>query len=459
MPIHTTARHTPRSRRAVVAGHVATLIASLATAACAITTLAAQPEDLAPAAAPVAPPAPASAPASRAECTTPAAANSTPANSTPTNSTPATTTDLDHSRDLSAALEPIRANVDVPALAAVLIQGDQIVLHAATGLRTRGSDTPITIRDRFHIGSCGKAITATLCATLVDEGLLSWDTTLADAFPEAFAPDINPPADAAWRAVTLRQLLTNRSGAPADLDADGLWTRLFEFKGEPTAARRTLLTGVLARPPVHAPGTTFLYSNAGFAIAGHMAETRAGKPFEALVAERVFAPLAITTAGFGAPGSLATIDQPRGHMAFGMAMVPGPRADNPPAVAPAGTMHMTLPDWARFASLHLRAARGALCGSDIISSDAATAMHTPPAKPEPEYAMGWGIASRPWAKGRVLTHAGSNTMWYAVVWLAPERDIAILAATNQGGPKGERATDQAVAALLAEFEEMNAAKP
>lgn len=447
MPIHSTAHATARRRHALVAGHVATLMASLATAACALTTLA----ERAPVAAPVAPPTsvPTPAPASPAQCTT-ATPDATP------------TADLDHSRDLSAALEPIRANVDVPALAAVLIQGDQIVLHAAAGVRTRGSDTPITILDRFHIGSCGKAITATLCATLVDEGLLAWDTTLADVFPEAFAPDITPPANAAWRAVTLRQLLTNRSGAPADLDADGLWTRLVEFKGEPTAARRALLTGVLARPPVHAPGTTFVYSNAGFALAGHIAETLAKEPFETLVAKRVFAPLSITTGGFGAPGSLAAIDQPRGHLPFGMAMVPGPHADNPPAVAPAGTMHMSLPDWARFASLHLRAARGSLCGSDIISSDAAAAMHTPPATPpkdQPEYAMGWGIASRPWANGRVLTHAGSNTMWYAVVWIAPERDIAILAATNQGGAKGERATDQAVAALLAEFESTNPASP
>jgi hypothetical protein len=62
--------------------------------------------------------------------------------------------------------------------------------------------------------------------------------------------------------------------------------------------------------------------------------------------------------------------------------------------------------------------------------------------------MGWLVTERPWGGGRVLTHAGSNTMNYAVAWLAPRRDFAVLAATNLGGNKAASACDEAAAALI-----------
>jgi len=58
---------------------------------------------------------------------------------------------------------------------------------------------------------------------------------------------------------------------------------------------------------------------------------------------------------------------------------------------------------------------------------------------------------RSWGKGRVLTHAGSNTMWYAVVWASPKRRIAVLITTNQGGQV--KACDDAVGVLMKYFEE------
>jgi hypothetical protein len=49
---------------------------------------------------------------------------------------------------------------------------------------------------------------------------------------------------------------------------------------------------------------------------------------------------------------------------------------------------------------------------------------------------------------RVLTHSGSNTMWFATVAIAPERGVAFLAAVNCGGPAGQQACDAALAALF-----------
>jgi hypothetical protein len=73
-------------------------------------------------------------------------------------------------------------------------------------------------------------------------------------------------------------------------------------------------------------------------------------------------------------------------------------------------------------------------------------LHTPP--PDNKYAGGWSVLNRAWAGGRTLTHNGTNTAWYAAVWIAPARDFAVLTATNQGGPAGETATDQAASKLI-----------
>ena len=76
--------------------------------------------------------------------------------------------------------------------------------------------------------------------------------------------------------------------------------------------------------------TEFLYSNAGYVIAGAMLEQVTGESWEELIRTEVFEPLGMTRAGFGAPGSADAVDQPRGHRAglFGglNAVAPGPRA-------------------------------------------------------------------------------------------------------------------------------------
>jgi hypothetical protein len=75
-------------------------------------------------------------------------------------------------------------------------------------------------------------------------------------------------------------------------------------------------------------------------------------------------------------------------------------------------------------------------------------LHEPAAGAGQAYAMGWIVCDRGWGGGRVLMHAGTNTMWYAVVWMAPKRDFAVLVATNQGGDRAATACDRAAWALI-----------
>jgi CubicO group peptidase (beta-lactamase class C family) len=343
----------------------------------------------------------------------------------------------DERRDLSLILEPIVRQHDVPGMVAAVVKGDNVVAIGAAGVRRRGGDEKIRITDQFHLGSCTKSMTATLCAMLVEEGKLSWETTISDVFPE-----LKETMRPAWRNVTLRQLLNHCGGMPEDLDQDGLWEKLWAQR-DPAPARQMLLIGVLSHEPAAKPGTKFIYSNAGYAVVGHMAEQVMHKPWEQLVRERLFKPLKMTSAGFGAPGKAGAVIEPWGHKERGEPIEPGPDADNPVAIGPAGTVHCSIEDWAKYIALHLRGDEG---DAKLLKTDTFRVLHTPPKGAD--YAMGWGVAERQWAGGTALTHAGSNTMWYAVTWLAPCRNFAVVICCNQGGDEAAKACDDAAAKLV-----------
>ena len=341
--------------------------------------------------------------------------------------------------DITTILEEAIQRRELPAMGAAIVEADgTLTALAATGARARGSDARVTIADLWHIGSCTKSMTASLCALLVERGSLRWDSTLGEVFP-----DVADQMTEAYRAVTLEQLLSHRAGTPAGTGRRALWAAFWAHRGTPTEARRMALERITEEEPVHPPGTEHLYSNYGFALAGLICEEVTGEPFETLLLERLLAPLGIMTAGWGAPGSEGEVDQPRGHK-YGRPVEPGPIADNPSVLSPAGRLHLSLADWAKYIAWHLRAGAGA--EGELLTAPSFARLHT--AQPESNYALGWGVAQREWAGRPALMHSGSNTMWYCVVWAAPKRGFAVLVATNEAGDAAAKGCDEVAWALI-----------
>jgi CubicO group peptidase (beta-lactamase class C family) len=315
----------------------------------------------------------------------------------------------------------------------VVVKDGQVCDRAVVGVRKAGDPTPVTTNNLFHIGSCTKSMTATLTARLIEEGRLRWDTTIGDVFPEL-------KLDPAYQHVTIEQLLTHRGGCPADPPREA-WQRAWEQHGTPTHQRYEFIEAVLSQPPQTPPGTRFLYSNQGYAVVGAMLERLTGKSWEELLTEKLFWPLGMKSAGFGVPGTIGRVDQPWGHLRDEGPMKPV-QADNPPAIGPGGTVHCSLDDLGRYVMVHLERS-----GAErLLRPETLRHLHTPPAGQE--YACGWLSVDRSWARGKALTHNGSNTMWYLVMWLAPARDFAVIAATNIAGPDAEQACDEAAAAMI-----------
>jgi CubicO group peptidase (beta-lactamase class C family) len=352
--------------------------------------------------------------------------------------------------DLGAELEALRAESQLPALGAALVTRDGSVDVWVAGTRRAGGEERVEAGDRWHLGSCTKSMTATLIALLVARGDLEWDALLGDLLP-----DLAGEMHLDYTDVTLVELLSHRAGitnAPAA-------STTFDFAAPLVQQRAAVARAVLTAPPVHAPRGAILYSNVGVLIAGHVAEVATGKTWEELMQELLFRPLGMTSAGFGPPGTAGTCDQPRGHSEQGKPVEPGPGADNPAMLGPAGTVHASLADWAKYVQLHLRGARGDVeVGELTLTRDAFARLHTPYPGPGQRYALGWGVERRPWAggDGTALWHNGSNTMWYCVSWLGLENGVAALVATNVATPAARGATDRAAALVLEEAERRRA---
>lgn len=287
-------------------------------------------------------------------------------------------------------------------------------------------------------------MTATLTALMVEEGLLAWDTTLAQAFPE-FSTTMHPD----YTGVTIEDLLRHRGGTVPDLlSRRDLWDPLWDLSNSATDARKTFTKQLLSKEPEVPPGS-FAYSNAGYMTVGAVLEKLTGKSWETLIVEKVFEPLGMTSCGFGPPASLGMVDAPWGHRttATGLSPVPpGPGADNPPALGPAGTVHCTIRDWSKFVVVHLEGAQGK---SDFLQTESFDRIQTPPAGGN--YAMGWLVGTRRWAGGDILTHRGSNTMFLAEAWLAPKKDQAMLVVMNSADDASEQAVEAVLVALIERY--------
>jgi CubicO group peptidase (beta-lactamase class C family) len=293
------------------------------------------------------------------------------------------------------------------------------------GVRKLGESTPVTTNDVFHIGSCTKSMTATLTAMLIDDGKVRWDMTIADVFPE-----LKGRMDKQYEVVTVEQLLTHRGGVPGTPPV-AAWQRAQEATGTPSQQRREFIEAVLSQPPEVAPGTKMIYSNQGYAIVGTMLEKLTGTPWETLIAERVFKPLHMLSAGFGPPSTTGKLDQPWGHARNLFGTVPL-QHDNPPAISPAGRVHCSLDDLARYTIFHMQVGQR----EGLLKSGTLKKLHTPPEGGD--YACGWVVLKRNWANGNALMHNGSNTMWYVVMWLAPERNFSVVVGTNVAGSGAQR---------------------
>ncbi|MBF4600278.1 beta-lactamase family protein [Frigoribacterium sp. VKM Ac-1396] len=188
----------------------------------------------------------------------------------------------------------------------------------------------------YRIASCTKSFTATALLAQRDAGLVSLDAPITDFLP-AFAEVVLPTADSP--VPTLRMLLTMSAGFPTDDPWGDRQESLTDHELD------ALLRAGLAFDSV--PGTTFAYSNLGFALVGRAIAAVAGRPYREVVESTILAPLGLSATGFEATvpaaGGVAT-----GHRraSDGGDALP---FSGPGAFSPIGGLFSTVTDLTRWA--------------------------------------------------------------------------------------------------------------
>ena len=159
--------------------------------------------------------------------------------------------------NLAELLESVRAEERLPALAAAVIIDGGIYAAAAVGTRKFGSENWVSVNDSFLIASCSKAFTATLAAILIEKGVLSWNTTLRDAYPHlAMRKE--------YEKITLIQLLSHRAGLPEWIDhRKGFGQKWGMDEKLPTLMRTRYLKETVKQELVDTPDHSVYYSYKG----------------------------------------------------------------------------------------------------------------------------------------------------------------------------------------------------
>jgi CubicO group peptidase (beta-lactamase class C family) len=328
----------------------------------------------------------------------------------------------------------------VPGAAVAVVQNGEVVYQQGFGVRELGGTEPVTPDTLMMIGSITKPMTATMAATVVDDGNLTWETPVVDLLPSFAVADPE-----------LTERLSIRNAFCA---CTGLPQRDPEFLfNSATLTPDRLITSVRDFPLTAPLGEPFQYSNQMFGIGGYAAavaaepeETDLFAAYDMAMRQRLLDPLWMKLSTFSLDQVLATGDYAWPHgLDLAGAYHPVSLEDDERhvlSVTPAGALWSSAAEMARYLQMEL-AAGVALDGTRVVSEENLKATWQPqvvmptPGNPDvpPEFvtmAQGYGLG---WVVGeyrgqQLLSHSGGTFGFHAQATLLPDAGLGLIILTN-----------------------------
>jgi CubicO group peptidase (beta-lactamase class C family) len=346
----------------------------------------------------------------------------------------------DRQASFTAYITDMLAMTNVPGAAVAVVQNGEVVYQQGFGVRELDGSDPVTPETLMMIGSITKSMTATMAATVVDEGEVTWESPVVDLLP-SFAladPELT-------RRLSLRDAFCACTGLP---------TRDLEliFNSDQLPPER-LITSVVDLPLTAPLGEQFQYSNQMFGIGGYAAAAAAEPAESDLLAayvtamrQRLLVPLGMDRSTFALDEVLATDDyaQPHGLDLAG-AYHPARLEDDERyvlSVAPAGALWSNATEMASYIQMEL-AGGIAPDGTRVVSEEnlettwqtqvAMRALAAPDVPPEMAtmaqgYALGWVVGD--YHGQRLLSHSGGTFGFSAQAALLPDAGLGLVILTN-----------------------------
>lgn len=303
------------------------------------------------------------------------------------------------------------AAAGMPGASVLVVRHDSVLVRESFGLSDVEGNVAATPATNYRLASLTKQFTATAILLLARDGALSLDDAVRDRLPEL-------PAYA--RDVTIRHLLTHTSG---------LWD--YEAFVPDSQVRQVhdadalTLVRTRAESLYFAPGTSWRYSNTGYALLALIAERVSGQRFADLVRERIFVPLEMRDTYAHEEGRTDIPRRAWGYTVHGDSVT---RTDqsNTSAVLGDGGIYSSIDDLARWdASLR----RAPLVGDSLLQQ-ATTAFVLGNGTPT-EYGFGWFVGRY---KGHArLRHHGETRGFTNAISRFPDDGLTIIVLTNRTG--------------------------
>jgi CubicO group peptidase (beta-lactamase class C family) len=339
-----------------------------------------------------------------------------------TNAAPAPALTAAQMAELDSYIEKARVDWRIPGLAIAIIQGDKIVYAKGFGLRDVAKNLPVTADTLFVGASTTKAFTSAGVGIMVDEGKLKWDEPV-----QTYLPTFNVADKAVGAQITLRDMLSHRTGMPRH---DAIWYNNNDLTRADIVKRLPYLE---SSAPLR---STWQYNNMMYMTAGHVVELTAGTNWEDFTRDRLFKPLNMSRSNF----SVTDMERDSNHASayklndkYVVTYIPLRKVD---FIGPAGSINSTVKDYANFAIMHLN--EGKFNGKQVVSKESIEATHAPllPVGGPPEfpefstslYGMGWFVDT--YRGEERVQHGGNLDGFTARTTLFPDRKMGIITFVN-----------------------------
>jgi CubicO group peptidase (beta-lactamase class C family) len=319
---------------------------------------------------------------------------------------------------VEAILAEQREALHIPGLAFVVVQSDQVIFLKGFGLRDLERKLPVTADTLFPIGSCTKAFTALAAAVSQDEKLLSLDDS-----PRRFLPWFRMSDPESNELVTIRDMLSHRTGLPAYAD----------LAAEPAVlTREEYVRAATSAKPSARFREKFQYSNAMYSAVGEVLARAHHSTWEDVIAKKIFTPLGMSSSVTSADAIAPSVEHATGYAYAGetRAWRPVPPPKTLRALAPAGNIASTARDMARW--LRLMAGDGTVDGKRVVSETGLREVTTPHMRGPSSWSYCLGWATYRWNGHKVIEHNGGSQGISALMSVMPEKKIgfAFLANTS-----------------------------
>lgn len=243
-----------------------------------------------------------------------------------------------------------------PGISVALIEDGALSWLGRYGLADRDRKVRVSDRTVFEAGSLSKLFTCAAVLQLAERGLVDIDRPFVDYVPD-FSIGSAFPTGA--ESITVRMLMTHRSGLMADDDA-------WETTHPERYLYRALLPYLRDKQLLSQPGQVMRYSSFGYHLLGLLVERVSGVEYAAYMRDNLLKPLGMDEASF----DYTTLEAGNVARAYGY----NPAWDKIPLdeIRPAGSLRADVGDLARFALMILNG--GGVDGRAVLTSESVSKM-------------------------------------------------------------------------------------